>query len=78
MPDHNSDGPDKSSRGRQSYRRAFQQKMEVMDMQERVRAAEEKNAKRRKLIGMAKEKGKEMDKEIKKKKLMVDEDLVES
>lgn len=67
MPEHNSDGPDKSNRGRQSYRRAFLQKTQVMDMQERVRSAEEKNDKRRKLLEMGKRKGKQMDAEIAEK-----------
>ena len=60
------------------YRSAFTQKMKEGDMQERVRAAREKNEKRRKLLKMAKEKAKKMDKEIEKKKLMVDEGLIET
>ena len=60
------------------FRSAFTQKMKENDMKERVRATEEKNEKRRELLRLSKEKGKKTDKEIKKKKKMVDEGLVET
>lgn len=59
MPSHTQD--------KQSQQRAFTQKMKEMDMQERGRAMREKNDKRRKLLEMGKEKGKDMDKEIQRK-----------
>ena len=57
----------KSSRGQQSYRRAFRDKMKIMDTQERARAAEAANEKRRKLLEMSKKKSKQMGEAIEKK-----------
>lgn len=72
MPAGNGDrdtaGRGGTSRGQQSYQRAFKQRKEVFDAQERLRAAKEGNAKERAKIKVLKRKNKEADKIIEKEK----------
>ncbi len=58
----------KSSRGQQSYNRAFEQRKSVMDAQEKLRAAKEVNTKKRAQIEAVKRKSRAADKVLEKEK----------
>ncbi len=60
------------------YRKDFTSKMKEMDTKERVRAANEDNEKRRKMLNVLKRMNKDADKKIKKQKFKKDTGSIEA
>ncbi len=67
-----------NSRGQQSYNRALEQKRAELDAKERLRQENADNEKKRRKLKAMKERSKQYDKEIEKKKFMVDNEAIES